>query len=167
MEEVDAVMEFVNMLLSMDKITQSDIGICSPYKLQCKIIKQHCEKSNRKEIVIGPAEVFQGQERPVMIVSTVRSGRSSALGDFLQNAQVRFIGHSLHTIPNDNHIFVSFYHQRFNVMLTRAKNLLIVVGNPHLLTKNSNWRAFIEYCFRHRCLIQGAKCYYKPQKPQN
>lgn len=108
MEEVNAVMDFVNMLMSKDKITQSDIGICSPYKLQCKIIKQQCEKRNWKQIVIGPAEVFQGQEKPVMIVSTVRSGRNSALGDFLQNAQVRFIGHTFHVIQNDNHSFEHF-----------------------------------------------------------
>lgn len=93
MEEVNAVMEFVNMLLNTDTITQSDIGIVSPYKLQCKIIKQHCQKNNYKEIMIGSAEVFQGQEKPVMIVSTVRSGHKSALGDFLQNPQVRFIGY--------------------------------------------------------------------------
>lgn len=98
MEEVNAVMEFVNMLMSMDSITQSDCGIVSPYKLQCKIIKQHCEKNNYKEIVIGPAEVFQGKEKPIMIVSTVRSGRNSALGDFLQNAQVRFIGYTFRLI---------------------------------------------------------------------
>lgn len=91
MDEINAVMEFVNMLLNMEKITQSDIGIVSPYKLQCKIIKQHCEKINFKEIMIGPAEVFQGQEKPVMIVSTVRSGRNGSLGAFLQNAQVRLI----------------------------------------------------------------------------
>lgn len=45
-------------------------------------------------------------------------------------------------------------------MLTRAKNLLIVVGDPHLLSTNSNWRSFIEYCFKKRCLIQG-KHYFK------
>lgn len=87
MEEVEAVMEFVKMLLNMDTVGQSDIGIVSPYKLQCKIIKQNCDKNNYKEIKIGSAEVFQGQEKSVMIVSTVRSGRT-ILGDFLANAQV-------------------------------------------------------------------------------
>lgn len=100
MEEVNAVMEFVNMLMKMDEITQPDIGIVSPYKLQCEIIKQHCERNNYEEIIIGPAEVFQGQEKPVMIVSTVRSGRNTSLGDFLQNAQVRFVCFSFHLISN-------------------------------------------------------------------
>lgn len=90
MDEVNAVLDLVIMLLKKDNITQSDIGIVSPYKLQCKIIKQRCDKNNYKKIVIGPAEVFQGQEKPVIIVSTVRSGRVS-LGDFLQNAQVCYL----------------------------------------------------------------------------
>ena len=34
---------------------------------------------------------------------------------------------------------------RFNVALTRAMALLIVVGNPILLRQDSNWRKFIEY----------------------
>jgi len=29
--------------------------------------------------------------------------------------------------------------QRFNVAVTRAKALLIVVGNPHLLSKDLHW----------------------------
>ena len=104
MEEIDAVMDFVNMLLNMDIINQSDIGIVSPYKLQCKIIKQNCEKNNYNEIIIGSAETFQGQEKSVMIVSTVRSGRTF-LGDFLANAQVQFISIFLnifHLISNDH-----------------------------------------------------------------
>lgn len=31
-------------------------------------------------------------------------------------------------------------------MLTRAINLLIVVGNAQTLRKDDNWRAFIKYC---------------------
>lgn len=90
LDEVSTVMEFVEMLLEIDTITQTDIGIVTPYKLQCKILKQNCEKKNYKDIIIGSAEVFQGQEKSVMIVSTVRSGRTK-LGDFLANAQVRFM----------------------------------------------------------------------------
>lgn len=89
MEEVDTVIEFIRMLLAEDKyeIAQTDIGVVSPYKLQCKKIQENCEKNDFKHITIGTAEVFQGQERKVMIMSTVRSGKRN-LGDFLCNAQV-------------------------------------------------------------------------------
>lgn len=90
-DEVNMVMEFIQMLLSEDKykITQSDIGVVSPYKLQCKKIQENCDKRNFKEVTIGTAEVFQGQERKVMIMSTVRAGKKKSLGNFLSNAQVR------------------------------------------------------------------------------
>ena len=40
--------------------------------------------------------------------------------------------------------------QRFNVAITRASALLIVIGNPHLLQTDPNWRALLEHIY-----IQG------------
>nr|XP_013799018.1 PREDICTED: putative helicase MOV-10 [Apteryx mantelli mantelli] len=36
--------------------------------------------------------------------------------------------------------------QRLNVAITRAKALLIVVGNPAVLSKDRHWRRFLAYC---------------------
>lgn len=33
-----------------------------------------------------------------------------------------------------------------NVVLTRAKCLLIIVGNPETLQKDQNWNSFIHFC---------------------
>ncbi|XP_037036186.1 putative helicase mov-10-B.2 isoform X2 [Bradysia coprophila] len=140
MDEVRAVVEFVDELLKPDRLiqlSQSDIGVVSPYKLQCKIIRRYCETKGYKNITIGSAETFQGQERKVMIISSVRSG--GKLGEFLSNPQ------------------------RFNVMITRAKSLLIVVGNPHLLSQDENWSTFIRYCFKNKCLIQS-KRWFRPKE---
>lgn len=84
---MNVVFEFVTMLLNQGKLAELDIGIVSPYKLQCKKIKERCDQNKFESITIGTAEVFQGQEKKVMIMSTVRSGKRS-LGDFLGNAQV-------------------------------------------------------------------------------
>lgn len=107
MEEVNAVMDFVEQLMNQKnyKISESDIGIVSPYKLQCKIIRQRCEKIKYKDIQIGTAEVFQGQERKVMIISTVQSGKKN-LSSFLRNPQVSFEK----TLPIFIHLsFISIY----------------------------------------------------------
>lgn len=42
---------------------------------------------------------------------------------------------------------LSFLYQpkRFNVVITRAKALMIVVGNPHVLEKNKHWKSLLEY----------------------
>lgn len=151
--------------MKTDKISQFDIGIVSPYRLQCRIIKQYCATNSFNEITIGPAEVLQGQEKSVVIVSTVRS--ECNLGTFLQNAQVGFISIHQHSVlfmwfQMMMIYLIPFNHQRFNVLLTRAKSLLIVVGNPQLLSTDANWRAFIEYCFDNNCLIQDAKCFFQP-----
>lgn len=90
-KEVDVVIDYIKKLLepgtvSEKRITQLDIGVVTPYKLQCKFITRACRKNNFKDVTIGTAEVFQGQERPVMIVSTVRS--DGQLG-FVKNPRVR------------------------------------------------------------------------------
>lgn len=75
------------MLLKMKPngkdLGQSDIGVVVPYKLQSKVIKRMCKDMGFNDITVGTAEIFQGQERAVMIVSTVRTdGKLGFLGDF-------------------------------------------------------------------------------------
>ena len=59
----------------------------------------------------------QGQERRVIIISTVRS--------------------SPEYVQMDNQYKLGFLRnpKRFNVAITRAKALLIIVGNPHILAQ--------------------------------
>lgn len=91
MKEVHAVIDYIKELLVLDvngrKLVQTDIGVVVPYKLQSKIIKRICCSMELSNITVGTAEVFQGQEKSVMIVSTVRT--DGRLG-FLSNAQVIF-----------------------------------------------------------------------------
>lgn len=50
--------------------------------------------------------------------------------------------------------------QRMNVVITRAKSLLIIVGDPHTLCLDENWEKLIEYCIQNNALIQGDKPFY-------
>ena len=78
---------------------------------------------------IGSVETFQGQERRVIIISTVRSENS------LLQHDLRF---NLGFVANE---------KRFNVAVTRAKALLIVVGNPRVLeTDTKNWLPLLRFC---------------------
>lgn len=49
--------------------------------------------------------------------------------------------------------------QRLNVVITRAKCLLIIIGDPHTLARDNNWRRVIDYCIENKSLIQGDKVY--------
>lgn len=50
------------------------IGVVTPYRKQAYMIKNMCNTNGYDEITVGTAEIFQGQERNIMIVSTVQCG---------------------------------------------------------------------------------------------
>jgi len=80
-------------------ITQKDIGIITPFKQQQLNIKHHLATMNLKDITVGTVESFQGQERNVIILSTVRSkifkhDDKEHLG-FLSNPKVCYLSYVL------------------------------------------------------------------------
>ena len=72
----------------------------------------------------------------MIIVTTVRTLECSE-NNFIQNDVIRGLG------------FIRS-EKRFNVAVTRAMNLLIVIGDPHLLGADPTWRTFIEHCIKMR-----------------
>lgn len=81
-------MDFLQLLLKNNEyLKQSDIGIVSPYRLQCEMIRMTCKSHKLNEITVGTAETFQGQERKIIIASTVCSGNGS-LSSFVSDPQV-------------------------------------------------------------------------------
>lgn len=75
---------------------------------------------------VGSVEEFQGQERLAILVSTVRSSDDWRNFDKM---------HNLGFLSNP---------KRFNVALTRAQALLVIVGNPFVLAKVSTLFLFSE-----------------------
>lgn len=77
MNEARAVIDYIKELLLLHEkrriVTQKDIGVVVPYKLQSKVIKRLCKAMNFNDINIGTPEAFQGQEKPIMLVTTVRT----------------------------------------------------------------------------------------------
>ncbi|KAJ8488175.1 hypothetical protein ONZ45_g14054 [Pleurotus djamor] len=107
-------------------ITDDEIGIIAPYRGQVTKIRKAL-KSLDSTVKVGSVEEFQGQERKAIIVSTVRSS-----SDFLEYD----LRHTLGFVANP---------RRFNVAVTRAKALLIVVGDPAVLSLDPLWRNFLNY----------------------
>ena len=99
-------------------MSPSNIGVIAPYKKQVlKIRDRLALKPWGDEVKVGTTEEFQGQERLAIILTTVRSSPNYL------NTDDQF---SLGFLANP---------KRFNVAITRAKALLIVVGNPTVLCK--------------------------------
>ncbi|XP_041801095.1 putative helicase mov-10-B.1 [Chelmon rostratus] len=139
--EVLVLIDYIKKLLQTSNergratILPSDIGIIAPYRKQVQKIHQALDKVGKdlkikdlSGLKVGSVEEFQGQERRVILVSTVRSHH--AQGGFDEKFNLGFV-------KND---------KRFNVAVTRAKALLIVVGNPSALAKDDTWSEFIKYC---------------------
>ena len=88
------------------------IGIITPYNKQAHKITRLLKGEDFKEIKVGSAEMFQGQERQNVIISTVRSSLEMLSFDVKQ--KIGFLNNP----------------KRFNVAVTRASSLLFIFGNP-------------------------------------
>lgn len=85
--EVRVVIKWIKNLIESKwkEIRLRDIGIVSPYKKQCDLIEEELDNNGFDDISVGSAETYQGQEKKIIIVSTVRT--SNQLG-FVSNEQV-------------------------------------------------------------------------------
>ncbi|XP_028773549.1 probable RNA helicase SDE3 [Neltuma alba] len=126
--EVSKVIELVKRLTAGGNMKEEDIGIITPYRQQVLKIKQTLESIDLPEIKVGSVEQFQGQERRVIIISTVRS--TIKHNDFDRV-------HCLGFLSN---------HRRFNVAITRAISLLIIIGNPHIISRDYYWHKLLWHC---------------------
>nr|XP_026497854.1 probable RNA helicase armi [Vanessa tameamea] len=107
-------------------ITADEIGIITPYLAQVKYLRVLFNSMGLPIPKIGTVEDFQGQERPIILISTVRSSESLLEEDSKQ--ALGFVGNP----------------KRFNVALTRAQISTLIFCNPHLLSTDPSWKKVIE-----------------------
>ncbi|XP_042339552.1 putative helicase mov-10-B.2, partial [Plectropomus leopardus] len=132
--EIEVLVDYLTKLMEtqgkkgLPKLSAKDIGIIAPYRKQVEKIQKALKSvsalsrwNDVKELKVGSVEEFQGQERKIIMVSTVRSSISYIKMD--KDFNIGFLSNE----------------KRFNVALTRARSLLIVVGNPVILNKDPTW----------------------------
>ncbi|XP_034539182.1 putative helicase mov-10-B.1 isoform X2 [Notolabrus celidotus] len=143
--EIETLMDYLTKLLDtqgkkgLPRLSAKDIGIIAPYRKQVEKIRKALRSvpalrqwGDLTELKVGCVEEFQGQERKIIMVSAVRSSMSYVKMDM--NFNIGFLSNA----------------KRLNVALTRAKSLLIVVGNPVILNKDPFWKEFISYCVKEK-----------------
>lgn len=134
-QEIKKVVSYVDSILSTkhNRIPPAEIGVITPYRKQVQKIKEQLRRNENRqsEIKVGSVEEFQGQERRVIILSTVRSNTEHLQHDAKFN---------LGFLCNP---------KRFNVAVTRAKALMIIIGNPRILCLDNSWRAILQHCMRN------------------
>lgn len=112
------------------------IGIISPYMQQVKKIRKTLTNANLPIPKVGTVEEFQGQERKIILLSTVRTAEHHL------NLDDR---HSLGFIKSS---------ERMNVAISRARALLVIFGSPKLLSTDPNWKFLIEYCVKNKSYLE-------------
>jgi len=124
--EAAAVVDVIAGLVAGGSMTAADIGVVTPYAAQARLIR---ERLGDAAVEVASVDAFQGREKAMIIVSTVRA---NATGD------VGFLGDW----------------RRCNVALTRARRALIVVGHaPTLLREPLAWGPWVHWCCVQGCVV--------------
>ena len=109
-------LNIVTKLLHDNEFKPEDAAFISPYSGQVLIAKERLPAIMR----ISTIDSFQGQEKPVVILSLVRSNGDGVIG-FLKD------------------------YRRMNVAITRAKEQLIVIGDSATIGADAFFQSFLNY----------------------
>ncbi|EJW02168.1 hypothetical protein EDEG_03389 [Edhazardia aedis USNM 41457] len=135
-KEEKAIVRIVNYLASKIHLNKN-IGIISPYKKQIlHIIEEYRKicKANLTDLVeINTVDAFQGQEKDIIILSTVRSEKLGFVLDI----------------------------RRLNVALTRARFNIIILGNANLLETDKTWKALIQFYKDKKAFYEEDQFFHK------
>ena len=93
------------------QVRAADVGVVTPYAAQARLVREKVDAA----VEVASVDAFQGREKEVVVVSTVRANAGGDVG------------------------FLSDW-RRGNVALTRARRALVVVGHaPTLLREPLAW----------------------------
>jgi len=114
-----------------DNPEDQQIGLISFYGKQIQLLKNLRNEFEDIPIRVSTVDRFQGMERNIIIVSTVRSNRIAT--DKKQKPDINMYGEL--GFSEQKELGFAQSPNRLNVALSRAKRLLIIVGNSELFRK--------------------------------
>ena len=128
---------FINHWKDNEK-DQKELGVITFYGAQAGLIKKNVPEGI--DVRVSPVDRFQGMERNIVIVSLVRSNNiaesENVIADFEMYPENGYVqNESLGFAESPN---------RLNVALSRAKRLLIVVGNSKHFSKKEIYKNVFE-----------------------
>lgn len=111
--------------------TNSLIGVITPYRKQVSLLRKLLHSEHLEDAAeVNTVDSFQGREKDIVIISTVRAGGRSV--GFLMD------------------------YRRMNVAITRAKHFLWVVGSSSTLVVDQYWKELVGDA-RKRGLVKRMK----------
>merc|ERR1719277_1817245 len=139
-------MDLLSAALNGGDVQPDQIGIITPYAAQARLFRTYLGIDGKPERGVKVPEVssvdgFQGREKDLIFISTVRANLQGKVG---------FMGDP----------------RRLNVMLTRAKRGLVVVGDFQTLAADTDgWRPWLSWV-QERGLIVGCAATAPAQKQE-
>ncbi|KAH9477003.1 RNA helicase Mov10l1 [Psilocybe cubensis] len=116
---------------SIPPLRAHEIGVMAPWRNQVWALRRELRNKGLSAVDVGTVEDYQGRENRVIIISCVRSSAR-----FLEDDHRKGMG-------------LIFERKRMNVAITRAKDLLVVIGNGSLLQRDPYWKSFLQFALRH------------------
>lgn len=128
LSEVESIAQVLTLVQAAGELCSSDVGIITPYSSQVRALRKRLRKVPalksdniaRDRVEVASIDGFQGQEKELILFSAVRSNRRGSVG-FLADWR------------------------RLNVMITRARRGLLIVGNMETLQQDPAWAQLIEW----------------------
>lgn len=112
--------------------SDKSIGIIVPYRAQIAAVRQEIEKLGVEElqgIAIDTVERYQGSERDIIIYGTT----------IRKHSQLDFLAGNV--LEEDGRLI----DRKLNVAITRAREVMIFVGDTHLLQNTPSYQHFIRF----------------------
>ncbi|MFH7830682.1 AAA domain-containing protein [Bacillus luti] len=123
--EINIILSVLDWLEANLSIKKS-VGIISPYKAQMNMVIKCLEGRHyeKMDIEINTVDAFQGREKEIIITSLVRNNESNKIGHIAQDS-------------------------RMNVALSRAQELLFVIGNRSFIERNESKIRTVNKIIKH------------------
>ncbi|CAE8719992.1 unnamed protein product [Polarella glacialis] len=123
--EAKMVRKLVQGVIDKGDIGVGDIGIVTPYKGQVRVLRRVMEKlklppGETAILEMASVDNFQGREKELIIFTAVRCNDHGSVG------------------------FLSDW-RRLNVMITRARRGLVIVGSAETLCHDPHWKLWLEF----------------------
>lgn len=127
--EADKVIEILQEIVRKNPQKSYKVGIMSFYKGQVELIKgllaEKFPDEVLKKIECNTVDSYQGKEFDIVLLSTTRSNREIEIEKSLG--------------------FIHYSTSRINVALSRARRLLVVVGDSETMGRNDVFNSYIQY----------------------
>ena len=134
------------------RLRTCDVGVIAPYRAQVVRLRTLLRARGLGAVRVGTVDDYQGQEEKVMFISTVASRGPPATPT--TNAKSEF---SEGDVSSDPRLGFLACPRRFNVAVTRAKALNVIVGHPVALERWTHWKALLRHCLARGAYVgEGA-----------